>query len=90
MIGTVRTKRHKVRHAEEPPSVKAIFNERNLGRAVMDRKSIEQQLEESREAKRRHRKSGHCELPRTCGGCHFWSGSIAALAKALGLEASID
>lgn len=56
----------------------------------MDRKHIEQQLEESREAKRQHRDSGHCELPSTCGGCHFWSGSIAALCKALGLPADIN
>lgn len=25
-----------------------------------------------------HQKSGHCERPNTCGGCHFWSGAREA------------
>jgi len=54
------------------------------------RKGLKAQLAETREAKKQHKESGHCERPDTCGGCHFWSGSIAALCKALGLPAEID
>jgi hypothetical protein len=25
-----------------------------------------------------HRTTAHCEHPRTCGGCHFWSGAMEA------------
>lgn len=25
-----------------------------------------------------HKKTSHCEMPRTCGGCHFWTGVIEA------------
>jgi hypothetical protein len=28
--------------------------------------------------KEAHKASAHCEFPRTCGGCHFWSGVIEA------------
>ena len=28
--------------------------------------------------KDQHRVSAQCEHPRTCGGCHFWSGVIEA------------
>ncbi len=28
--------------------------------------------------KEQHKKSSFCEFPRTCGGCHFWSGVIEA------------
>lgn len=54
------------------------------------KKGLKKQLTKAREAKRQHRESGHCDLPHTCGGCHFWSGSIAALCKALGLPADIN
>lgn len=30
-------------------------------------------------AKARHRASAMCESPRTCGGCHWWSGFLGAL-----------
>lgn len=30
-------------------------------------------------AKERHRASAMCEHPRTCGGCHWWSGFLGAL-----------
>jgi len=30
-------------------------------------------------AKARHRASAMCEVPRTCGGCHWWSGFLGAL-----------
>jgi hypothetical protein len=25
-----------------------------------------------------HKKTPHCEFPRTCGGCHFWTGVVEA------------
>ena len=25
-----------------------------------------------------HQKTSHCEHPRTCGGCHFWTGVMEA------------
>lgn len=25
-----------------------------------------------------HKNTPHCEMPRTCGGCHFWTGVIEA------------
>jgi hypothetical protein len=34
--------------------------------------------------KAKHRKSAACERPRTCGGCHFYSGYIQALDDILG------
>lgn len=33
--------------------------------------------------KAKHRRSAACERPRTCGGCHFYSGYIQAVEDIL-------
>ena len=48
-------------------------------------------LEKAKRAKLAHIKSKQCErhTGHPCGGCHFWSGTIAALSELLDLPPSI-
>ena len=36
--------------------------------------------------KSRHKQSGQCEHPHTCGGCHWFSGYAAALTDVLSMR----
>lgn len=48
-------------------------------------------LIKARESKQKHRNSTQCSRSyESCGGCHFWSGSIATLTDLLNMPSSID
>ena len=46
------------------------------------RNFLDMKIKELEDAKKTHKQSASCEFPNTCGGCHFYSGSIE-LAKQL-------
>ena len=40
---------------------------------------IQRRIVKAMEEKEKHKTTSFHEFPHTCGGCHFWSGYIAAL-----------
>lgn len=48
------------------------------------RENVLKRIDALKKAKAAHRGSASCEMPRTCGACHYYSGAIDALTTIVG------